>query len=510
MKKIVLFLSILFALSTKTNSQWYQIGDNPAGAFSIVKFADENIGWGCRNDPMKIFKTINGGVTWSVNFEPWAPITAIFFLDANHGWFSHVSGNLLYTSNGGESWTVRYPAQNWHMEDIFFSDTLNGITCGSSFGDPEIFKTTNGGAYWELVYTPSVPVYVLSFLNDSLGWCAGDSLYKTTDAGQNWTLLSSNVDGTILKMQFLNESVGWLSTFGGNNLYSTSDGGNSWNLKLTSINDFWFTDMNNGWYNTNGKIFYTTNNGISWEEQYSDTSNNLYSLYFMNPEFGWAVKSDGKVLHTINGGTPVELLSFSSSVVDNDVTLNWTTATETNNQGFQIERRKTQDERSDDWNSLGFVDGKGTTTEPQSYSFVDENLSAGKYQYRLKQIDFDGTFEYSNTIEIEINQPTKFSLEQNYPNPFNPSTKIHFTIPTSPLSPSPYQGEGNRERFVTLKVFDVLGKEVATLVNEEKLEGSYDIEFKSSIGSSQLASGIYYYQLRSGDYLETKKMILMK
>ncbi len=193
---------------------------------------------------------------------------------------------------------------------------------------------------------------------------------------------------------------------------------------------------------------------------------------------------------------PVELVSFNSSVTDNNVILNWQTATETNNQGFQIERRKTQDERSEKWENIGFINGFGTTTEPQSYSFVDENLLAGNYQYRLKQFDFDGTFEYSNAIEVEINSPTKFSLEQNYPNPFNPSTNIQYAISSTQL--------------VTLKVFDVLGKEVATLVNEEKPAGIYKVEFKSSVGSLQLASGIYYYQLRVADYIETKKMILMK
>ncbi|MFZ1517422.1 MAG: T9SS type A sorting domain-containing protein [Ignavibacteriaceae bacterium] len=191
---------------------------------------------------------------------------------------------------------------------------------------------------------------------------------------------------------------------------------------------------------------------------------------------------------------PVELLSFTSSVIDNDVILNWQTATETNNQGFQIERRKTQDERSEEWNTLGFVNGKGTTTEPQSYSFVDENLTSGKYQYRLKQIDFDGTFEYSNTVEVEINSPTKFSLKRNYPNPFNPSTSIQYSI--------------SSRQFVTLKVYDVLGKEVATLVNEEKPAGMYNVEFRMQ--NLDLSSGIYFYQLKAGDYIETKKMILMK
>ncbi|MBK7630486.1 MAG: T9SS type A sorting domain-containing protein [Ignavibacteriales bacterium] len=189
---------------------------------------------------------------------------------------------------------------------------------------------------------------------------------------------------------------------------------------------------------------------------------------------------------------PVELLSFSSSVIDNDVTLNWTTATETNNSGFQIERRETKNERSEEWKSISFVNGHGTTTEPQTYSYKDENLSAGKYQYRLKQIDFDGTFEYSNIIEVEILPPAKFSLEQNYPNPFNPSTKISWQSPI--------------DSWQTLKVFDVLGNEVALIVNEFKPAGNYETEFDAS----KLSSGIYYYQLKVGEFVQSKKMILLK
>ncbi len=189
---------------------------------------------------------------------------------------------------------------------------------------------------------------------------------------------------------------------------------------------------------------------------------------------------------------PVELLSFSSSAVDDDVTLNWITATETNNSGFQIERRKTQDERSGDWESIGFVNGNGTTTETKSYSYKDEILSAGKYQYRLKQIDFDGTFEYSNIVEAEILPPAKFSLEQNYPNPFNPTTIIKWQTP--------------KEAFQTLKVFDVLGNEVAILVNEVKPAGLHQVEFNASA----LASGLYFYQLKYEGLTLTKKMLTIK
>jgi hypothetical protein len=258
-----------------------------------------------------------------------------------------------------------------------------------------------------------------------------------------------------------------------------------------------------------GFIMKTTDGGSSWIEQYRDYGD-YNSIFFVNDQLGWAVGKNGTILYTPNGGLPVELLNFTADIIDNDVILNWVTATETNNLGFAIERKHIYA----DWEGIGFVPGHGTTTEPQFYSFDEESVAPGNYQYRLKQIDYDGSFEYSGIVEVEVGLPTEFSLEQNYPNPFNPTTKIKFTIPTSPLNPSPYQGEGNSERFITLKVYDVLGNEVATLINEEKLAGTYEVEFDGA----GLPSGIYFYQLRASNpesssgqgVVETKKMILIK
>jgi len=192
---------------------------------------------------------------------------------------------------------------------------------------------------------------------------------------------------------------------------------------------------------------------------------------------------------TIIDPVPVELTSFTASVSGTDVILSWMTATELNNSGFQIERRTGEES----WNNLGFVEGHGTTTETQSYSFLDKNLASGIYNYRIKQVDFDGSYKYYElNQEIEIEAPNAYSLSQNYPNPFNPSTKIEFTI--------------SEIRFTTLKIYDVLGNEVLILVNEEKLTGTYEVEFDGS----NLPSGVYFYQLKAGDFIETKKMVLMK
>lgn len=190
---------------------------------------------------------------------------------------------------------------------------------------------------------------------------------------------------------------------------------------------------------------------------------------------------------------PVELVSFSASVIqlnnENSVELSWMTVTELNNSGFNVER-KTQ---NTDWVNIGFVDGHGTTTEAQSYSYVDKNLSSGSYSYRLKQVNFDGSFTYHQLSEIvEISSISAFILSQNYPNPFNPATMISYQIP--------------KEGQVSLKVYDMLGNEVATLVNEIKPAGEYQVEFKAGT----LASGIYFYSLQAGSFMETKQMMLVK
>jgi subtilisin family serine protease len=184
---------------------------------------------------------------------------------------------------------------------------------------------------------------------------------------------------------------------------------------------------------------------------------------------------------------PVELSSFFATSDENSVLLSWTTATETNNQGFEIQRSNDEDFRS-----VGFISGHGTTTEVQNYTFIDENLAAGNYSYRLKQIDYDGTMEYSNIVEVEVTQPLEYKLSQNYPNPFNPSTTISYSI--------------SQDGLVTLKVYDVLGNTVSTLVNEIQPAGQVEIIFDAS----ELSSGVYYYQLVSGGFTSTKKLILMK
>ena len=193
------------------------------------------------------------------------------------------------------------------------------------------------------------------------------------------------------------------------------------------------------------------------------------------------------------GIVPVELESFNHKLEGNNILLLWSTVTETNNYGFEIEKKADNIENSY-WERIGFIEGHGTTTEIHRYEFSDNNLLAGRYQYRLKQLDYNGLFEYSEPIEVEVLYPTNFSLSQNYPNPFNPSTSIKYAV--------------SSRQFVNLKVYDVLGNEVATLVNEEKPAGEYEVEFR--IDNLELTSGIYFYRLTAGKFADTKKLILLK
>ncbi len=185
---------------------------------------------------------------------------------------------------------------------------------------------------------------------------------------------------------------------------------------------------------------------------------------------------------------PVELTAFTANVSGNSVNLIWNTATELNNSGFEIQRKSANSQ----FEQVGYVAGFGTTTEPRAYSFTDSKITVGNYTYRLKQVDYDGSYEYSNEINVDVNGPEQYSLDQNYPNPFNPSTLIKYSVA--------------QDGFVNVSIFNLLGEKVATLVNSNMKAGSYELNFNAS----QLSSGVYFYSIEAGDFKAVRKMMLMK
>jgi hypothetical protein len=200
---------------------------------------------------------------------------------------------------------------------------------------------------------------------------------------------------------------------------------------------------------------------------------------------------------------PVELSSFISIVNGREVDLSWETKTEVNTRHFEIERNlESSKDATVIWAPVGVVQASGTSTTPRKYSFTDKNLQAGKYQYRLKMIDNDGSFKYSKIEETEVALPKNFELSQNYPNPFNPSTKINYSLPF--------------DSRVTLEVYNIKGERIGQIVNEEQTAGYYAVNFSSSSLSRSIASGVYIYKLSAIDkssgniFNSIKKMMLIK
>lgn len=193
-----------------------------------------------------------------------------------------------------------------------------------------------------------------------------------------------------------------------------------------------------------------------------------------------------------NQAMPVELISFTSSVDKDNVVLNWKTATEENNRGFEIHRSIKNGKL--EWYYIGFVKGAGTKYSPTIYNYTDNKLPVGNYYYRLKQIDNNGNMQYYDLNNfVEIKPPSKFELYQNYPNPFNPVTKINFTL--------------SKDTKVSLKIYDINGREISTLINNKFLSADY---YSIVFNSSNLASGVYFYRIITNEYKDIKKMVVLK
>jgi hypothetical protein len=203
-----------------------------------------------------------------------------------------------------------------------------------------------------------------------------------------------------------------------------------------------------------------------------------------------------------DGAMPVELSSFTSNINGRNISLVWETKTEKNSNKFEIERSVLDANSTLAWASIGNVKASDLSNSPKQYSFADKNLQAGKYQYRLKMIDNDGSFQYSKIVETAVTLPKDFDLSQNYPNPFNPSTKINYNLPS--------------DSKVTLEVYSIIGVRMAVLVDENQSAGFYSVNFASSSLNKNVSSGVYFYRINAIDkttgkqFSSIRKMILLK
>lgn len=514
MKKILI---LLFAWGITLHAQnWFSVTSTLTGDIWGIDWVDANVVWICASNG-GVARSTNGGLTWTSAGNAGQGAYSVAAIDANTAVVSlgpdAGDGKIMRTTDGGANWTQVYTASGaWFNFVDNISSTLLWAQSDPISGSFHIVKSTDGGATWALAPNlPAQPASNVFGANGSFyrigntcwfgtGGATGATLanrvYKSTNGPDGpWTFTTTS-NQFVGSVAFNSPTGNGLACFWSNSttINRSTDGGASWTSQSTSIGSpFGFDYVQStswAWAATSTGLHFTTDNGATWGQDLPEI--NLYVVRFYgDANYGLAGGAGGKLYKSNrNAIIPVELTSFIASAVNGTVTLNWSTATETNNRIFEIERK------SDNSNFvvIGYVNGQGTTTQPHDYTFVDQSVIPGNYTYRLKQIDYDGRFSYSNEVivEVSIAAPSKFELSQNYPNPFNPVTTIKYNVAKA----------GN----VRLAVYNSLGQEIETLVNEFKEEGYYQVSFDAI----ELPSGVYLYKLEAPGFTQVKKMILNK
>ena len=518
MKKIVFVFVLLFSISFQLFGQWQLLNSPILPVNDILKLSDGTILIGTGNG---LFISNDNFLSWdstsitnNVNLIQKDNLGNIY-ASALESVFDP-PGYLFRSTNLGLTWSIPYesiPDNPYNVQNLFINDsgyifTIQGHG-GSSGMYTTVLKSTDFGSTWNLIYYMFCACEQgglgFSMIENVTGTLFVSDMFilypqywllysiRRKEQGGNWTTFANTFASNMYlynnELYMATTSIYSSSSLG---LIKSSDDGNTYVQLNNGFSDLYIKQLilkPEVFIALNGnEIYRSLDEGNNWMIlDHTGLNGNINRIYLDDNQILYACTNNGIYIYT--GVLPVELTSFTAFYKSPDVELTWSTATELNNHGFEIER--SFDEES--WATIGFRKGKGTASQPQNYNFSDDisEVSVLKLFYRLKQIDFNGNFEYSKIVEVEI-APVEFSLSQNYPNPFNPSTKISWQSPVG--------------SWQTLKVYDILGKEVAILVNEEKSAGSFNVEFNAS----HLASGIYYYQLRAGDFVETKKMVLLR
>ncbi len=494
--------------------QWdrTEIGDNIGAPINVGMSNIDIVYYGSVN---KIYKSTDRGETFSIigTDVPNANyIKCITLLDKNPGTFlvaTESSPDQIYkTTDDGQTWTLS-------MDNASFAFFGNPIVQDPSHPDTvytmnyvHFLRSTDFGDNWTIIAsnfgTNGAPCDLGVFKDTSVIIMGdqGSGIFKSTDYGVNWTkVFSTSGEIPAIAIDFTNPGVAWaVKWHDGGGLYKSTDYGETW-LAVTGFNgiDMWglHIPFDDGSVITSAcfscdTTYRSINYGATWTKIFINSSNR--QIFVIDSTTQFAAQSDGFYKLKRDPPFPVELTSFSARVENGVVILDWETASELNNFGFNVERSF----QSESWITLGFVQGNGNSNSPKYYSYKDVNIvAAGTYSYRLKQTDTDGSYEYSSIIQIDIAAPFTYELRQNYPNPFNPNTSIEFSIPVN--------------SDVKLILFNMLGQEVATIINSTFNAGVHKID----INASNLASGTYLYfievrGINRTTYRDTKKLILIK
>lgn len=359
--------------------------------FADVFFINEEDGFaisGISSEIQALYKTNDGGISWMK--VPDAPSgNELVFLDSLTAF---IGSNLIYkTTDGGVTWYVPNGGQGGAGKIFFINETI-----GWAVRSNVIYKTTDKGENWFIQFTAPASVHFTSInFSDTLyGWVSGGRPYETTDGGYNWIQQTNTIIWNSDDVYFTNQDTGWFAKYSSisNSLFKTIDGGISWIgiPEVIGARHFYFLPDPVHWLTIGFSRFYWTNDyGNNWQEFTGEVPSGLVSFTAPNDFLGYSVGNGGLVLrYDDTTYVPVELISFEGKLENNEVILFWETATEINNQGFYIEKSFNKI----NWETIGFINGKGTATETNSYSFVDRKIKDLKMDYRLKQVDYDGSF----------------------------------------------------------------------------------------------------------------------
>ncbi len=498
-----------------TLTQFYRIAASPFDAGRIMGGTQDN-------GTQQTFSTINWGAAFGgdggeVCFNPMVANDQNIFGETQNG-------GIRRTTNGGSSWSSSTSGINTGENVTWVAPIIKHPNISSYFytARQRVYRTVDYGANWSAISnnvngTNAVREMTQSKTNPNIMYATSGALvFKSTDEGVNWTNVSTGLPSRTITSVYIHpedSSIAFVtfSGFGTNKVYKTTNGGTSWisingNLPDSPVNDIFVytydaSHPNTYFVATDVGVFLTQDNGGTWTELADGLPNTVVMHLDYSPSnMMLRAGTHGRGVYEayINFTLPVELTSFSANVVNNEIVLNWITSTEKNNKGFEIERKF----KNNKWETIGFIDGKGTTTETHLYSFKDnyKNISyEGRVLYRIKQLDLNGSFEYSKIIYADVDfTPNVYTFSQNYPNPFNPVTSIKYSLPL--------------ESEVIIFVANSLGQEVAELVNKIQNEGFYEVSWNAD----NFASGVYFYTIKAEStnkqlsFQNTKKLILIK
>lgn len=498
---------------TLTVTQFYRIAASPFMPSRILGGTQDN--GTQRTDSTLNWAAVYGGDGGEVCFNPF---NSNFILGETQ------YNGIFRTTNGGSSWSSAQSGLSSSENAAWIGPIIHHPTTSGTFytARQRVYKSTNNGGGWTAVSnnvngTNAVRELAQSKTNPNILFATtGSQIFKSTDEGVNWTNITTGLPNRTITSVYVHPTDANIvlltfSGFGISKVYKSTNGGSSWasisgDIPDTPVNDILIFTEHAGYPNTyfvatDIGVFVTENNGTNWLE----IPNGLPNTVIMHLDYSPSNKmlragTHGRGVYEayIDFTIPVELASFTAIQQNRKVLLNWTTATEVNNRGFEVHRKL----KNQDWEVLTFVSGFGSTTEPKNYSFEDDFEFLpynGSVIYRLKQNDFDGTYEYSSPVFVDVTFiPSETNISQNYPNPFNPSTTIKYTI--------------NQEGLVRVAIFNPIGQEIEELVSDSQTPGTYEVLWNAD----KHASGIYFYmfELSGPDgglvHKEMKKLVLIK